>query len=58
MGKYRKVAVDVRDPFDTNADIETWETIGAIIDALARRDDLPRNPFPVGGCVVNGGRNV
>jgi hypothetical protein len=57
MGKYRKVTVNIFLPFDANADSETWETIGAMIDDAARRGDSIRNPFPVGGCVLGGGHN-
>lgn len=59
MDKYRKITVDVRDPFDPNADNEAWAKVGRAIDEIARRGDPIRNPFPVNGCVItpsNGGR--
>jgi hypothetical protein len=52
MRQYRKVTVDVRDPFDPNADKEAWEKVGKAIEDIARRGDPIRNPFPADGCVI------
>lgn len=58
MSKYRKVTVDVRDPFDPNADKEAWARVGRAIDEIARSEDPIRNPFPADGCVVVPNRGV